>query len=1042
MTLTEIAIKRPSLIIVFFLALSLMGIFGYSQLKYELLPEISIPVISIITVYPGASAKEVENGVTKKIEDAVSTLDKVDGVYSTSQENVSTVVIEFVAGANLDILIQDTQRKVNASLANLPDGAEAPTISKISINDQPVMRLGATGNLATRDFYQLMKDQIKPELSRIPGVGQVDLVGGEEREIKVNLDALRLQSYGLSITEVVQAVRGANLDFPTGNVKDSDAQFTVRLAGKFNSLEELRQLAIDHSEQGGVIRLGDIAEVQDGRKEDTNLIRVNGRSAVGILIQKQSDANAVEVCKAVRLELQQLEKEYHQKGLDFEIAEDSSLFTIDSANAVKEDLGIAILLVACVMLVFLHSIRNSIIVLVAIPASLISTFIGIWVCGFTLNLITLLALSLVIGILVDDSIVVLENIYRHLEKGESRRDAALLGRNEIGFTALSITMVDVVVFLPLSLVTGTIGGMMREFALVVVFATLMSLLVSFTITPMLASRFTKREQFGSDSLMGRFGEWFEKQYQRLTRLYLEILEWSLGNRWMVISAALLLFCSVIALVPLGFVGAEFIPQTDRGEFVMNLELAPGAKLEQTNQATQVAEAVLAKTPEIERVFVNVGASTSGFVGLSASQIAEINVSLVPKGERRRSTDQVAQELKAKITQRLPGTKIRVYPVAIWGSAEGAPIQFMISGSNWDEVSAAANRVVKIMKAIPGTDDVRLSAEEGKPELRLEIDREKLAALGLSLAEVGAALRVGLSGDTQSQFRDQDGVEHDTRIILDQFDRSQTAELTNLTVLNRSGQPVALKQFANIYQSTGPTKLQRRDRNYSITLTSQALGRPSGDIGKDINQAIGKAQFPPGIRFAFGGDIEQQEKSFASLGLVMLAAIIFVYLIMVALYDSFIYPLVVLFSVPLAIIGAILTLGLTMNALNIFTILGIIMQVGLVSKNAILLVDFTNKLRSEGQGVAQALLEAGRERLRPILMTTLTMILGMMPIALSKAPAAEFKNGLGWALIGGLTCSMLMTLVIVPVVYYKVDQWRGALFKLKGKLFGSSGEIAG
>ena len=1042
MTLTEIAIKRPSLIIVFFLALSILGIFGYSQLKYELLPDISIPVISIITVYPGASAKEVENGLTKKIEDAVSTLDKVDGVYSTSQENVSTVVIEFIAGANLDFLIQDTQRKVSAIMADLPEGAEPPTISKISINDQPVMRLGATGNLPTRAFYQFMKDQIKPQLSRIPGVGQVDLVGGEEREIKVNLDSQRLESYGISIAKVAQAVQGANLDFPTGTVKDSDAQFTVRLAGKFNSLEELAQLTIGHSPQGGAIKLGDLAEIQDGRKEDTNLIRVNGRSAVGILIQKQSDANAVEVCKTVRRELQRLEKEYQGKSLHFEIAEDSSLFTIDSANAVKEDLGIAILLVACVMLIFLHSIRNSLIVLVAIPASLLSTFIGIWAFGFSLNLITLLALSLVIGILVDDSIVVLENIYRHLEKGENRPHAALLGRNEIGFTALSITMVDVVVFLPLSLVTGTIGGMMKEFALVVVFATLMSLLVSFTITPMLASRFARLEQFGRDSLMGRFGEWFEGQYQRLTRLYLEILEWSLGNRWKVITTAILLFISVIALVPLGFVGAEFIPQTDRGEFVMNLELPPGAELEQTNHATQVAEAIMAKTPEIDRVFVNVGASTSGFVGLSASRIAEINVSLVPKQARHRSTDEVSRGLKTKIIQRLPGTKIRVYPVAIWGSAEGAPIQLLISGSNWDDVSTTANRVVKLIQAVHGTDDVRLSAEEGKPELRLEIDREKMAALGLSMAEVGAALRVGLTGDTQSQFRDRDGVEYDTRIILDQFDRSQTAELTSLTILNRNGQPVALKQFASIYRAIGPTKLQRRDRNYSITLTSQAMGRPSGDIGKDISKAISQEQFPPGIRFAFGGDIEQQEKSFASLGLVMLAAIIFVYLIMVALYDSFIYPFVVMFSVPLAIIGAILSLGLTMNALNIFTILGIIMQVGLVSKNAILLVDFTNKLRSEGQGVTTALLAAGRERLRPILMTTLTMILGMMPIALSKAPGAEFKNGLGWALIGGLTCSMLMTLVIVPVVYYKVDQWRGALLRLKGKLFGSSGEIAG
>ncbi|HLP18241.1 MAG TPA: efflux RND transporter permease subunit, partial [Bacteroidota bacterium] len=453
MTISELSIKRPTLVVVIFAVITVLGLFSYSQLNYELLPKITPPVITIQTIYPGASPYEVESSISKKIEDAVSGIDKISAVRATSFEGVSFVMVEFEQSAKIDVVLQDAQRKVGEITATLPSSAKPPTLSKIALDETPVLRIGVTSRMPSREFYQFLKDRVQPRLSKLAGVAQIALSGGEEREIKINLDGQKLRSYGLSVLQVTQAIKNGNLDFPTGKVKDSDYQFIVRVAGKISSIDQLKTLSVGRSKQGGDIRLEDVAEVQDGSKEFTQMSRVDGVTSVGILALKQSDANAVEVSRILRAELKKIQDEYQNIGIVFDVAQDSSTFTIDAATAVKEDLMLAIVLVAIVMLLFLHSIRNSLIVMIAIPASLISTFIVMYTLGFSLNLMTLLAMSLVIGILVDDSIVVLENIYRHLEMGKEQREAALAGRNEIGFAALSITMVDVVVFLPLSLVS-------------------------------------------------------------------------------------------------------------------------------------------------------------------------------------------------------------------------------------------------------------------------------------------------------------------------------------------------------------------------------------------------------------------------------------------------------------------------------------------------------------------------------------------------------------------------------------------------------------
>jgi HAE1 family hydrophobic/amphiphilic exporter-1 len=1032
MSITRLLIQRPTLVVVLFSVLGVFGLYGYTQLSYELLPKFAPPVITIATAYPGASPDEVENSVTKLIEDAVSGLDKVDAITATSSEGVSFVTIEFKQEANVDVVLQDAQRKVDAIIPRLPSEAKRPVLSKFAFDEIPVLRMGLTSRMPETEFYTFVKEKLQPRLARIAGVAQITLIGGEEREIKVNLNAEKLKSYGFSPLQIANVIKNANLDFPTGRIKDSDGQFVVRLAGKFSSLDEIRNLVVGRSKQGGEVRLSDIAEVQDGVKEPTNINRINGKSSIGMLVSKQSNANAVIVSQKVREEIAKIEKEYADRGIKFDMAQDASLFTLDAAHAVQEDLLLAVLLVALVMLVFLHSIRNSFIVMIAIPCSLISTIGVMYFLDYSFNLMSLLALSLAVGIWVDDSIVVLENIYRRLELGDDKVTAAVRGRDEIGLTAVSITLVDVVVFVPLAIVGGIIGNIMRQFAIVMVVSTLFSLLVSFTVTPVLASRISKLEHLTKDTLMGRFGIWFEGIFKRVSDGYIELLKWALQNRWKVVGSAVLMLIASCSLIPLGFIGGEFIAQTDRGEFSVALELAPGTKLEETNAVSQKIERMLMDIPEVEKVSANVGASSDGFLTASASNIVDISVKLLSKEERAargmRPTTDVQMQIK-QMTKDIPGVKVRVNDIGVFGTANQTPIQLVVSGADYDSVKQGALQLKEILKATKGATDVRLSAEDGNPETRIEIDRNKLAFFGLSMAEVGASLRIALAGDNDAKFREGD-TEYDIRIQLDEFDRSRTDNIGSLTFVNQRGQVVELKQFANIYQATGPTKLQRRDRNYAIIVYAQLAGRSLTSVWQDAKLKLADHPLPVGVTIAPLGDLKNQQDGFGSLGIALVAGVLFVYLIMVALYNSYKYPFVVLFSIPLAVIGALLAIAMAGKNLSIFTILGFIMLLGLVSKNAILLVDFTNRAKEEGLNTVEALVEAGRERLRPILMTTLTMIFGMMPIALSGAAGAEWKTGLAWALIGGLTSSMFLTLVIVPVVYYWFDNFGNVFAKLR------------
>ena len=1029
MSITEISVKRPTLVVVLFTILCFFGMIGYQSLTYELLPDISSPVISITTVYPGASPEEVENAVTKEVEDAVSTLENLDKLQAISMEGVSTVIVQFNYGSDVDQLLQDAQRKVDAIQSNLPEDALDPSLGKFSFDELPIMRIGATSDMDEVAFTNLFENRIQQELARIEGVAQVQLVGGEEREIQVNVDGDKLNYYNLSLLQVSQAINSANMDFPTGSVRNKDQDVLVRLSGKIKNLDVLRDLVLTQKD-GAPVYLKDVAEVHDFKKETETISRINGKNSLGILISKQSDGNTVEVAANVKAALAKLEENYAADNIKFDIAQDSSVFTLEAADAVIHDLFIAVILVAVIMLFFLHSIRNAVIVMVAIPVSIVTTFAVMSLLGFTLNLMTLLALSLVVGILVDDSIVVLENIHSHQERGKSPMQAAIAVWDEMGLSVMSITLVIIVVFLPIALVTGMIADLLFQFSIVVVASTAISLLVSFTLTPYLASRFSKLKHLNNKNILDLPIIWFENFITGIQDGYEGILRWSLKYKAITVIGIFAMVFASFTLLTNGYIGSEFVNAGDNGEFQLKVELPKEAPIEQTNHVTQQIEDRLLNNPDIVNVFTTVGQSSGRMSNTTSSYLAELNVKLVPAEERSLSSTEYADAIKRDLNENIAGAKISASPVSMVGGGSEAPIQIILQGPDLDELMAFGEKVQEVVKSVPGTTEVEATVEGGNPEISVNIDRERMADLGLTLDVVGATMQNAFTGNTDSKFKDGE-YDYDIRVQLDAFDRRNAADIQNLNFSNKDEHLIKLSQFATVTPSTGPARLERQDKITSLTIKSQVVGRAEGTVGQEIQALMDEVEKPVGVDVTFGGNLEQQAESFASLGMALMTSILLVYLIMVALYDSYVYPFVVMFSIPVALIGAFLALALAMQNMSIFGMLGLIMLVGLVVKNAILIVDFVNQLKKEGIPSKEAVVKGTMARFRPILMTTIAMVIAMIPIAIAKGAGSEWKNGLAWVLIGGLTSSMILTLLIVPVMYRVVDavgerwaKWRG------------------
>ncbi len=1020
MNITEISIRRPSLIIVLFSVFALLGFIGYKNLSYELMPDFNQPVVVIKTVYPGAEPTEVETSVSRKIEDALSNLEGVDYLISKSLPNASVIIANLNYGTDLDQTMQDAQRYIDNIRKDLPKDILNPVMSKVSPNDLPIMSISATSNLEITEFHQLLKDDFLPQIQQLKGVAEITILGGEEREIQVKVDKNKLKLYKISLQQIVQAVNSSGIDLPVGRVKTDTENNSVRLVGKFNTINDLKRVQVAMPFPGSPVYLEDIAEVLDGIKETTSVSRYNGKNGIGLLIKKQGDANAVDVSNLIRDKFQEIEHDNAASKVSFVITDDSTDNTIAAVNSVVFDLILAVILVALVMLLFLRSFRNALIIMVAIPTSLITAFAVMWLLGYTLNLMTLLAMSLIIGVLVDDATVVLENVQRHLDMGKDKKTAALEGRMEIGFSALSITLVDVVVFVPILFLQVFVADMLKQFSVVVITSTLTSLLVGFTLTPWLLSRFGKKENLQPTHAFNRFLLWFEIQLSKFIHWYEKSLNWVLNHKLIFTAFVLLLFVGTAAMMKQGIIGKEMISTGDQGKFSLSLEFDKSISIQQNNLISEEIENYILNQPEILSLFSNVGGPSTGIgsLGVGSENKTEFTIQMKPKKEiANTSTEAFMLELRNELQNLYTGVNFSMMPLGL--IPRTAPIEITLSGSDLNSVMTEAENLKAVIENVPGADNVRLSAETGSSELKVIPDKDKMQRLGLSTAYVGLNLRTAFTGNDDATLTEK-GVEYPIRIWLDQFNRQSYDDVNELHIVNPMGIPIEVAQFASIQQDNAPSLLERKDRQPAVTITSNTLGRPSGTVADDVVAYIKDHPLPEGIQMTWGSDIKRQNDSFGALGSVLLISFLLIYLIMVALYDNFIYPFVALFAIPVAAIGAFLALNLSLSNLSLFALLGLIMLMGLVTKNSILIVDFTNQLKASGKYYKEAIITASKERMRPILMTTLSMAIGMLPIALGSGTAAEWKNGLAWVIIGGILSSLALTVYLVPMVYYLVD----------------------
>lgn len=1013
MKLSELSIKRPIYVIVLFVVLLILGYMSFRSLSAELMPKFTPPVLNVQIVYPGASPSEVENSLTRKVEDALSTMEGIDQMQSFSFEGMSMTFVTFVYGTDIDKAITDAQNVLSAKRAELPRDILSPAISKISVDEKPILILSATSNMEPTEFYDLMNRRIIPEFSRIKGTAKISLVGGTEREIQINLDRERMKSVGLTPAMILGAIRSSNLDFPTGYLHSDQSQTAIRLSGKIKNVDEMRNLTISTTNTGAQIRLGDIAEVADVVKEPVKIGRINGKDAILVNILKQSDANAIDVSSLVAKTMQELEETYSAEGLKIQMVQDTTTFTKNSINSVLFDLLLAVLLVALVNLMFLHNFRNALIVMVTVPISLIATFIGMKMFNFTLNLMSLLALSLVIGVVVDDAIVVIENVYRHIEMGKNRVRATFDALNEIGLTVVSVTIVLIVVFLPIIFTTSLVSDILRQFCATIVIAIAFSLLTALTLVPLLTSRFGNIQELTGKNIFEKILQGFEKGLSAFTSWVAGITEWGLSHKRYVGLTVILISVAIFALFPLGFINFEFQPYVDRSEFIVQLEMPKDISMEEANLLVQKAENWFRTKPEVKDVITMVGLTSDNTQSTKGTPyLAELDVKL---NKQKESTEQYITKIKKPLTDYLVDAKVNLFSISLTGTASKSAAEYIITGANPDTVMLYAENALDIMRSIPGTMQQELSVENSTPEIIVTVDRDKMSELGLTLDNVGMTMQMNFQGNNTLKYTEGDN-EYDINIRADKSYREQAQDISNLPFINNRGEQITLSQFADIALGTGPSRLERYNRNSAVTLRSQAFGVAPSEISKTFFSQLEKSNLPKGVRVETSGDMKKMADSMSVLQTALLLSLVLIYLSMVILYNNWKDPFVVMFSIPLSVLGAILALALTNTAMSIYAMLGLVMLIGLVGKNAILLVDFANDGMKEGKSVDEALLQAVHIRTRPILMTALACILGMLPIALSKGSGAELRNGMAWVIIGGMTVSTFLTLIVVPVVY--------------------------
>jgi hydrophobic/amphiphilic exporter-1 (mainly G- bacteria), HAE1 family len=1085
MGLTRLAVQRPLVIAMVFAALLLLGWRARSRLPTELNPRVDIPSLTITVALAGAGPAEVERRVTIPIEDAVSTVSNVDGLFSSSQENVCYVVVDFAIGTNLDAAMADVRARLDAARGDLPEGASAPVTTKLDLNAEPVMVLGLTGPRSLTALRTLADERVKTALSQVPGVASVQVVGGDVSEVQLRVDARRLDAASLSLEDVVNALRAASQAAPAGTLMTPTVsgypgrELTVRVNGEFQSLDDIRRTPVgggpalpgaangpptpasSGSPAAAPLLLQDMATVTFAPRKKEEITRVNGRESIGLIVNRSPDANTVAVAAGVRRALRDLQAQAAggsapetrppdtwqlQDDAEVTVLRDQSTGVKDALDDINGSLILGALLAVGVVWLFLRNFRDTVIIALAIPCSLIPTFLVMYLGGFTLNQMTMLGLSLSIGILVDDSIVVLENIHRHLARGESPREAAINGRSEIGLAAVTITMADVVVFLPIAFMGGVVGQFFRQFGLTVATATLLSLYVSFSITPMLAAHWGRREGSGArgqGSGVGMGGASltpdprpltpgaFERAFVWLEEWYRRALAWALRHRWAVVatgfgSLAVSLLAAALVL------GVDFVPPSDRGQVTATVELPPGSPLAATDATVQRVDAAAAATPEVRARLASAGEIPAGFgsVPRRGSEVGQVALTLQDKpglldwllhpwnpAGRHRSDEEVAAELR-RLVGHIPGAHVTVTAVRAWGGGS-APLQAELSGADLNQLTQIARRVEATLATVAGVRQPDISLRTGRPELHGDLDRTRAAALGVSEAEVVAALRDAVQGNTDVKYRQGDHT-FDVRVSMAGLQEAGPETLGALPVGHSSGAPIMLAEVATLRQDVGPTEITRTDRQRVVTVSAElAPDAPLGNVQRAAARAIERLPHP-GVEIHWGGEVNEMDRSAGLLISALLLAAALTYMLMAALFNSLIHPLTIMLCLPMALVGAIATLAIASETLNVVSMIGIIMLVGLVAKNAILLVDYTNTLRSRGLERDAAVQQAGPVRLRPIAMTTLAMVLGMLPVALRIGRSAEMRAPMAIAVIGGLILSTLLTLLVIPVVYTLFD----------------------
>lgn len=1021
MQLTELAIKRPAMMSMVFLLFVFLGLVSAPYLGVDLYPPVNIPYVTVVIPYAGAGPEEIETQVVKPVEDAVSSINNVKNINSRAAEGLAMVTIEFTMNTDLDEAAIDVQKNIDAVSGDLPDSADRPVVKKVDFNAQPVMVLAVSGDRPLEDIYELARDNVKDKIQQVPGVGEVSLNGGREREVKIAVDKNRLETYGVALGTIIARVSAANMDVPAGRIDQEESEYLVRILGEYDDLDEIRSLAIPLP-TGGKVALRELATVSPGTKDIRSYSRYNGKDAVTITILKQSTASLVATADAISATLPGI-RDSLPPGIQLYVAQDGADFVHNALNETWKNLIEGILTTALVLLLFLREWRSTLIVVLAIPTSLIATLTLMYFAGFSFNLLTLLALTMCIGILVDDSIVVLENIHRHrTELGKDAATAAMDGRTEIGMAAVAITMSDVVVFGPIAFLTGIVGQFFKQFGLTVVFATLFSLLVSFTLTPMLASLLFKNapKPREDQEAKNQSGRWSSIQHQVYMK-YETFLKWALSHRRPVVITCLLAPMLVFSFIPLGLIKTEFMPLTDQSQVTISLEMPPGTSLAETDAILAQLEKRAMSLPETETVYSTVGKNAE-FVGTTVSaQQGNVFVRLVPKTDRKLYQWEIAESMRSW-GRNIPGAKISVFePSGLF--PQMAPIQVNITGNDQTKLVELSDKIRTIVKDTPGTADVDSSWKMGQPEIQAEINPLAADNYGLTTAEIAGTMRSAVSGDVVTTYR-KEGKETDVRVLLSGANSFDSAQLGSIGITNNQGQIVRLDQVAAIQEKVGPTEIKRMNKQRLITIKSNISGRSLGDIIGDVKNHISALEIPNGSKVSYQGESYYMEDSFAELTRALIISIFLVYAILVMLYESYLIPVIRMLSLPLGLVGALLAFFITGKTLNISSFIGLIMLDGLVAKNSTLLIDYTHTImQREGLALREALVKAGTTRLRPIIMTSVTMIAGMLPTALAKATGAEMRSGMAAALIGGLLLSTVLTLVVIPVAYTLLDDLR-------------------